>query len=162
MRIRQYAYFGIRSQTLTPADITGRLGVEPDEVRIMGSRKGRLPASRHHFWRVVSKRPGLTVAEHLDALLDRLGPFAGAIGDLAEEIILASPESVHLGSVLQVVRFFDDEDGEEEELSVVDLPDGTELTKLSGQHQLLGWRLAPNVIDFLSTTRAVLDVDEYG
>jgi hypothetical protein len=91
-----------------------------------------------------------------------LGPVAGDIGSPAQEIVIASPESEHLGSVLQVVRFFDDEDGEEEELSVVELPDGDQLTKLSGQHQLLGWRLAPNVIDFLSTTHAILDVDEYG
>lgn len=111
---------------------------------------------------MVSKRPGLTVADHLDALIERLGPSAGTIGDLAEEIVLASPESDDLGSVLQVVRYFDHEDGEEEELSVVDLPDGEQLTKLSGQHQLLGWRLAPSVIDFLMTTHAVLDMDEYG
>jgi hypothetical protein len=62
------------------------------------------------------------------------------------------------GAVLQVVRYFDDPDGEEEELS----PPDAELQKLSGQHQLLGWHLDREVLDFLMATGASLDVDEYG
>ena len=39
---------------------------------------------------------------------------------------------------------------------------GTQLEKLSGQHHLLRWRLTPSVIDFLTKTHSVLDIDEYG
>ncbi|WP_231948641.1 hypothetical protein [Jiangella alkaliphila] len=60
-------------------------------------------------------------------------------------------------STLQVVRIFDHPDGEEE--AVPPSVDG--LTKLAGQHQLLGWHLDARTLDFLRTTRAELDVDEY-
>jgi hypothetical protein len=162
MRLRQYVYFGIYSDTLTAADITGKLGVEPDAVRVLGSRSAERAIARHHLWRVESEDLGLTVTDHLDIIVDRLNPCAGEIGCLVEEIVLASPESIGVGSVLEVVRHFDDDGGEEERPSLVDQPDGGRLERLPGQHQLLGWRLTPNVIDFLHVTHAVFDVDEYG
>jgi hypothetical protein len=62
------------------------------------------------------------------------------------------------GCYLQLVRFFDDEDGEEEELSPPDAP----LQKLSGQHQLLGWHLDRDSLGFLAHVGAEIDADEYG
>jgi hypothetical protein len=162
VRLRQYAYFGIYSDTVTASDITARLGVEPDAVRVLGSRSADPALPRHHSWRVVSERPDLTVADHLDNIVNRLSPYAGAIGDLVEEIVLASPGTIGVGSVLEVVRHFDDDEGEEEQVLVVDQPDGGQLERLPGQHHLLGWRLTPRVIDFLRITHAVLDIDEYG
>jgi hypothetical protein len=59
---------------------------------------------------------------------------------------------------LQIVRSFNTDDGEDETIDVT--PDGLE--KLSGQHQLLGWHLNGEVLDFLSEVGAELDADEYG
>jgi sirohydrochlorin ferrochelatase len=39
-------------------------------------------------------------------------------------------------------------------------PDG--LVKLSGQHQLLGWHVSGDVLDFVREVHAEIDVDEYG
>jgi hypothetical protein len=162
MRIRQSAYFGIFSVTLTAADITGRLGVEPDVIAVLGSRDPQRSIPRHHSWRVTSEQPGLTVADHLDIVVGKLEACAGAIGGVVEEIVSASPDAVGVGAVLQVVRHFDDEEGEDEEISVLEQPGGGQLERLPGQHQLLGWRLSPGVIAFLGLTHAALDVDEYG
>jgi hypothetical protein len=54
--------------------------------------------------------------------------------------------------------YFDDEEGEEEEHSASD----ARFQKLPGQHQLLGWRLGQDILTFLTSVRAELDVDEYG
>jgi hypothetical protein len=56
------------------------------------------------------------------------------------------------------VRYFNDDDGEEESPQ----PEGTDLIRLPGQHQLLGWHLDRRVLKFLHHTGAELDVDEYG
>jgi len=62
---------------------------------------------------------------------------------------------------LQVVREFESDEGEEEELT--ELTDGDQtFVKLAGQHQLLGWHLDRPVLDFLQRTSAELHVDEYG
>ena len=63
--------------------------------------------------------------------------------------------------LLQVVRYLDDDQGEDEKLTEV-TKDGRQLVKLSGQHQLLGWHLDRRALDFLQRTHAEVDVDEYG
>jgi len=83
------------------------------------------------------------------------------IGDLVLEMV-AADSAPRVGSVLRVVRHFDDVSGEEEEESVLEMREGRRLEKLPGQHQLLGWHLSPRVIDFLWSTHASLDFDEYG
>jgi hypothetical protein len=162
VRIRQYAYFGIFSQTLTSADITGRLGIEPDRFKVRGSRTMNPPVPKFHFWEIRSDQPGLTVVEHFDRIIGRLKPHSGAIGQLVQELTTEGPHLEGTGSRLQVVRHFDDEDGEDEELSVIESSDGQNFEKLPGQHQLLGWHLGLGVIEFLLATHADLDVDEYG
>jgi hypothetical protein len=62
------------------------------------------------------------------------------------------------GCYLQLVRQFDDDEGEEEELSPPDAP----LQKLAGQHQLLGWHLEADSVGFLARVGAEIDCDEYG
>src|ERR1700723_583649 len=52
MRIRQYAYFSIHSNVLTPSDITSRLGIEPDNFHVRGSQTENPPVPRSHIWRV--------------------------------------------------------------------------------------------------------------
>jgi hypothetical protein len=62
------------------------------------------------------------------------------------------------GCNLQLVRYFDDDEGEEEELS----PPNAPLQKLAGQHQLLGWHLERDSLQFLARVGAEIDADEYG
>jgi len=102
------------------------------------------------------------VDEHLLQIVDRLETHGNAIGNLIEELRKKGAQFRGIGSVLKVVRHFGDDEGDEEDLSVTELPDGSTFEKLSGQHQLLGWGLSQRVIDFLVATHAELDVDEYG
>ena len=61
---------------------------------------------------------------------------------------------------INVVRRFNDPDGDEEQEERVDTPVGA-LDRLLGQHQLLGWHLDHEVIAFLMSVAAEIDVDEY-
>ncbi|MGX6606060.1 DUF4279 domain-containing protein [Micromonosporaceae bacterium Da 78-11] len=148
MLIRQYAYFALRSERTAATDIAARVGLEPDQVMVRGSKRADpvLPVS--HAWQIVCRLPGLPVDDLITHLLDRLEPFADEIGRLVTE------GDVH--ACMQVVRHFDE--GEDEDLSTG--VDG--LVKLAGQHQLLGWHLNRRTLNFLTATNADLDVDEYG
>lgn len=66
--------------------------------------------------------------------------------------------AAHGGGVLRVVRYFNSPDGVEETGAIG--PGG--LAKMSGQHQLLGWHLNTEVIDFMTAVGVELNVDEYG
>ncbi|MBL7499652.1 DUF4279 domain-containing protein [Frankia sp. CNm7] len=77
MRVRQYVYFALKSDGVSAAEMTARLGIEPDEVAIRGSRRAEpmiRPAS--HSWKVVCRQPYMTVDEQIDHVLDRLLPAA--------------------------------------------------------------------------------------
>jgi len=139
---------------MTSADITGRLGVEPDGFMLRGSRTTDPPVPKRHSWEIRSEGPGLRVDENLDQLVDRLEAHAYAIGNLVQELGKEGAQIRGVGSVLKVIRHFGDDDGDEEDLSVTELPDGSTFEKLSGQHQLLGWGLSQRVIDFLVATHA--------
>jgi Domain of unknown function (DUF4279) len=154
MRIRQHVSFGLISTTVSGSEMAARLGLEPDQIRVRGSKRAEPPRPVHHSWRVTCDEPGLRVDEQIERLVDRLEPYAADIGALAAELERESG----CGSGFSVVRHFDDEQGVEEELSPPDEP----LQKLAGQHQLLGWHLERRAMDFLVATRAELDVDEYG
>ncbi|WP_116950798.1 DUF4279 domain-containing protein [Jiangella endophytica] len=155
MRVHQYVYFALASTRMPAAEITTRLGIEPDEVTTRGSRRAEPPRPAAHRWRVVCREPGRTVDEQLRRVVDRLDEHADRIGELVTELrTLDDWPSV---STLQVVRIFDHPDGEEEEVP----PPIGGLTKLAGQHQLLGWHVDARTVDFLRATRAELDVDEY-
>ncbi|MFC5753757.1 DUF4279 domain-containing protein [Actinomadura rugatobispora] len=156
MRISQYAYFALRSPVVPAAEMAARLGLEPDEVTVRGSRTVDPPRPAVHTWKIVCRERGLRVDEQIDRIIERLGPYRDRVVALSRELGVHGPE--HGGAVLEVVRYFDDEDGEEEELS----PPGAALQKLAGQHQLLGWGLDRRVLEFLLMTGAYLDVDEYG
>ncbi|RVX43322.1 uncharacterized protein DUF4279 [Nonomuraea polychroma] len=155
MRVRQYVYFVMRSDILTAEEMSARIGLDPDEVMVQGSRSMQPLRPAVHAWKVACRDPGLTVNEMISRVVDRLEPFSEAIGGLVEEL-----NRGHSGScaVLQVVRYFDDEEGEVEDLRSPD----PALEKIPGQHQLLGWHLDGRVVRFLVSTGAELDVDEYG
>lgn len=155
MRVLQYVYFALASTRMPAVEITARLGIEPDEVTVRGSRQAEPPHPAAHKWRVVCREPGRTVDEQLRLVVDRLYEHAGRIGELAAE--LRTLDDWPAVSTLQVVRIFGHPGGEEEELP----PPAGGLTKLAGQHQLLGWHVDERTVEFLRATRAELDVDEY-
>jgi hypothetical protein len=136
--------------------MAARLGLEPDEVSVRGSRMAAPPRPVSHAWRIVCRERGLTVDQQIGRIMQRLRPHQDQIVAMSQALTSESPR--HGGAVLRVVRYFDDADGEDEELS----PPGAALQKLAGQHQLLGWTLEREVLEFLLATGAYLDVDEYG
>ena len=160
VRISQYVYFGIWSQTLSPPEITERLGMEPDDFMIRGSQT-QLPrvVPTRNRWSVRCDEKGLSVDKQVAKVLDRLKSFRDKIANLSRDLAEEQPPG---GMGLMVVRYFDDDDGEEEsERETID-PDGTTWERLPGQHQLLGWSLDSEVLEFLHAVGGCLSVDEYG
>jgi hypothetical protein len=156
VRVGQFAYFALHSPSVSAEEMTARLGLEPDESSIRGSRTPVPPRPAAHAWMVVCRERGLTVDEQIDQIMRRLRPHRDSIAALSRELAARDPGQA--GAVLEVVRDFDDPDGEEEQLS----PPDAYFQKLAGQHQLLGWSLDGEVLEFLVATGAHLDVDEYG
>lgn len=156
MQIRQYVYFAVRTDGLAPDEITARVGIQPDKIAVRGSRGAHPLRPRTNHWQIVCDEKGLTVDEQIGRVVRRLISRAEAIGALVDE--LDDPTGDRVVTVLQVVRDFDSDDGEEDQPT----PPGFGFTKLGGQHHLLGWHLDAEVLDFLQRTRATLSVDEYG
>lgn len=156
MRISQYAYFALCSSYVSAAEMAARVGMEPDEVSVRGSRTADPPRPVRHAWRMVCRDRGLTLDEQIGRIIERLRPCRDQIAALSQELAAHDPE--HGGAALRVVRYFNDPDGEEEELS----PPEADRQKIAGQHQLLGWVLDREVLEFLLATGAYLDADEYG
>ncbi|MFD8532439.1 DUF4279 domain-containing protein [Streptosporangium canum] len=152
MEVDQYVYFALKSERMSAEEMTARLGLEADEITIRGSRRSEPPRPAVHIWQISIPRSSLPVDDMITALVDRLEPYASAIGALAEELDRDEPGRT---AVLQVVRFFgedeEDEDSEEEWM-----------TEVPARPRPLGWHLDRRVLDFLQATRAELDVDEYG
>jgi len=159
VRIKQRVYFRILSQTTSASEIATRLGIEPDDFRVRGQRFAAGPIPIGHERNVHCDEPGMSVDGQIANVVDRLGPGAGRIAKLVAELTRDDPPGF---AVLQVVRYFDDDDGEEDSERAVQLLDGTVLEPLPGQHHLLGWHLDSRTIAFLQAVGAELDVDEYG
>jgi hypothetical protein len=153
MRIRQHVAFVVSSTTITAASVATRVGLAPDAATVRGAKRAAPPAPIQHSWRLECREPGRTIDEQIGLVLARVRPIAGRLRELLNNTDAAA--------TLQVVRYFNDDEGEEEILSVTEAPDGTLLTKLPGQHQLLGWHLEPEALDLLCSLRVSLDVDEY-
>ena len=90
--------------------------------------------------------------KQIEELVERLQPHVGQIRTLVE-----TSDCI---AVLQIVRYFNHPEGQEEQLDNTETEHGV-LAKLPGQHQLLGWSLSWNTIDFLAASSAIVDVDEY-
>ena len=52
LRISQYVYFALKSETVPAAAITARLGVDPDSVRVRGARRLAPPVPVCHSWAI--------------------------------------------------------------------------------------------------------------
>lgn len=154
MRISQYVYFDLSSDTVTAETITSRLGIQPDQTSIRGSRRAEPPIPTRHHWSVRCSERGLCVDDQITRVLDRIEPMRGKILDLIS--------GGEVFARLQIVRNFDDESGEEEVLDSFVTPGGGIAGKVPGQHQLLGWILSAAQVAVLASMRATIDSDEYG
>ncbi len=155
VRIKQYVYFAMTSDNVSPDAMAREIGLAADSVMVRGSeRAGPRPRPALNSWKIVCETAGLTVDDQVELVLDRIRPYQPAIRECVR--------THGVTAMLQVVRYLgawlDDDDGEEEEITVTE--DGLE--KLPGQHQLLGWGLDADVLAFLLDVGAEIDVDEYG
>ncbi|WP_229070906.1 DUF4279 domain-containing protein [Actinoplanes sp. DH11] len=156
MLVHQYAYFALSSNQVSAAEITARLLIDPDEVVTRGSRHVEPVRPASHSWKIVCRKPGLTVEEQIASIVDRLFAYAPMIGDVATE--LDRIDGMPGAATMQVVRVFEHPAPKAEELSrPVDVP-----AEPLEQPSLLGWRLNARTLTFLQLTHAELDVDEYG
>jgi hypothetical protein len=153
VRIRQYVYFSVYSETAATDEIASYLGLGPDRIRVRGSRSTDPPRPRHHAWQVLCDSPGLRIDEQVASVLNRLREVEDRLVTIGGDLLGQGG-----GCYLQLVRYFDDDEGEEEDLSSADAP----LQKLAGQHQLLGWHLEADSVSFLARVGAEIDCDEYG
>ena len=158
MRIRQYVSFLMFSATTTADELSGRLGLTPDYSNVLGSRvPGAHPIPRRHMWEVRCDSPGLRIDEQIATVVSRLKPHEARIAATARQLRAADPAA---GVVFSIVRYFDDAEGEEEVIQHV-VAGGHHLESLSGQHQLLGWHIDRDTLEFILRLDAELDADEY-
>lgn len=152
MFISQYVYFAFSSRTMSAAEMTAALGLEPDEFKVRGSRIAQpKPVPATHSWKIVCREPGLRVDEQAERIVQRLSPHLEAIAALARQLHTEHHQAP--SAVLEVVRQFNDLEGQDRlasaPLDIADPPG------------LLGWHLGRDVLNFLHAAGAVLDVDEY-
>jgi hypothetical protein len=81
IKIKQYAYFAIGSDVLTPDEIARRVGLPPDRALLRGSRIENPPRPAIHKWEIRCDEPGLPVNEMIARVLARLEPSRSAIRD---------------------------------------------------------------------------------
>ncbi len=153
MRMNQYVYFSLHSETVSAEEITAHLGLGPDEVMSRGSRRADPVRPVAHAWKVVCRTPGLDLEGLIIPLLDRVAPVASRVRELVD--------TGTVFATLQIVRYFNDENGHAEESVTFD-EDGHSWEKMPGQHQMLGWALEPETLELLVSMKATIDVDEYG
>jgi len=152
MKISQYVYFAITTETVAPREITVAVGIEPDHVKVRGSRSLKpkvMPPQ--NSWQIRSDSNGLTVDEHFAKVVARLMPAKQRLREFLNTTACSKAR-------FQVVRNFADPDGEEEQ----ECDDPRYGRKLAGQHQLLGWHLEREIVDLIVYLDASFDVDEYG
>jgi len=151
MQIRQYVYFSIGSETMTADEMTNRLGLQPDRATVRGSKRTEptvIPIQ--HGWSIYAAEQNAAVGDQIAQVIARLRPHQDSIRALVADLGSSG------GAELQIVRRFNDPEGEEEHPETFG-----ELQKLPGQHQLLGWHLDRDTVGFLLAVGASLDVDEY-
>lgn len=153
MRMSQYAYFVLNSDSMSAAEMASYLAVDPDEVLVRGSRQLDPVRPASHAWEIVCRTPGLDLDTLVSAVLDRVAPAAERIRELVD--------TNEVFATLQIVRYFNDENGHPEEIVTID-EEGHSWEKMPGQHQMLGWALEAHTLELLVSMGATIDVDEYG
>ena len=99
--------------------------------------------SRCHAWKIV-RRSAESVDEQIQHIVDRLAQVHPRVVALVAE--------GDVSPVLQVVRYFHHEQG---------VQASSEVASAERQPRPLGWNLSLPVLEFLTSVRAMLDVDEY-
>jgi hypothetical protein len=132
MRVEQEVSLVIKSTSLSPDEITNRVGLDPDESVRMGSRLSidGQPRPKSHLWIMRSGLPNVDVEAQICTLIDRVGDHADRIGSLSDATT---------ANFMQVVRRY--------------FPDPEEAE--------LGFFLSTEIVSFLSATRSGFDFDEY-
>lgn len=155
MKISQYVYFDLSSDTVPAAEITAHLGIEPSEIRVRGAKKtAPRPVPANHSWSVRCREPGLRLDAQTEKVLSQLASSQPKLTSLVARADVTAR--------LVFVRYFDDDEGEEELFDATITEDGELLERLPGQHQLLGWVLDPDQLAFLASIPAAIWADEYG
>jgi hypothetical protein len=144
--ISQYAHFGLRSRRMPACDIAERLGIEPDEISVRGTKLVDPPIPSWHEWKVACRDSTVGVEEQVDRIVARLMPFAAEIGELAAHL----EHDDGGGARLRIVRQF------EADATAMDRAEADR----DAAEALLSWHLNREVLRFLQITRADLDVDE--
>lgn len=88
------------SASLSSAQITDRLGIQPDRTWTKGQRRSRRSQIDHKFhgWQVESRAPeGASIADHLDNLLDRLQGHVRAIKAIASDPVAVTSARCWIG-----------------------------------------------------------------
>ncbi|MET8685083.1 DUF4279 domain-containing protein [Streptomyces sp. NPDC004732] len=145
MPVDQYAYFALSSERTSTREMTDFLGVEPDERAVRGSRTTEPMLPVCHSWKVVCRTSGLRIDEQIAQIVGRLRPHTARITELVRQLE-QEPEPGN-AAVLQIVRYFSQ-------------PADSDSNTTAGPN-LFGWHLDRDVLDFLTSTGTVLDVDEY-
>lgn len=155
MRMSQYVYFALTSKETTAAEIATHLGLEADQVMVRGSESADPPRPGRHWWQITCETPGLRLDEQIPEVLDRIAPVADRVRALVD--------TGNVTAHLQIVRYFNDEDGEEETFDdPITTADGHVMEKIPGQHQLLGWGMEREQLELIVSMGAYIDADEYG
>ncbi|WP_330270144.1 GNAT family N-acetyltransferase [Lentzea sp. NBC_00516] len=101
VRVEQYAYFALKSDSVSAAEIAQRLGLEPDEVLVRGSKRPEHDLPRAHAWKIVD-RGAKRLDEQIEHVVDRLRPVHDAL--------VALTAISDISASLVVVRYFRDGD----------------------------------------------------
>ena len=151
MKIRQYVYFGIKSEVLTADEIAQRVGLAPDRAVVRASRTADPPRPCFHVWEIRCDESGLRIDEQIERVIVRVEPVGTAIRDL-----IAEPSEVH--AWLQMVRYFGV--GRARRRSLTKRRGG--LVKLSRTAPASWLARGPRRSELLVNTGADLNADEYG
>jgi Domain of unknown function (DUF4279) len=149
VRLRQYVYFSLWSDSITPDELTARIGIEPDCIHVRGSRfPGPNPVPRHHMWEVRCDEHNMKMDAQIESVLGRIAPAQEAI----REVIT---EHDDVSGRLKAGRFFGDEKGDAP--IVTRRADG----EIVDTGSIFGWGMSVEALGFLAHVGAYLDIDEY-
>lgn len=156
--VRQYVYLSLFSTDTTAAQMAAVIGIEPDSISVRAARIPEMDLPRRHRWNVECRESGLAVDEQIARVVSRVNSQLSRIAELINQLEREDPPG---GAVLQVVRYFNENDGGDEGHRENISKEGLiESEDISGQ-KLLGWHLSQDVLEFLMAVHAELDVDEY-
>ena len=151
MGINQYVYFALKSDHLSADQIAEHVGLEPDERVVRGSRTPTPPVPATHSWKLVCRKAGMRIDEQIENVLARVEPVRDNIRTLTSE--------GEVCAVLQVVRYFQDEDAAPAPLVELWGESGIEFGP--EPNHLLGFHLSVDRLRLLADINASIDCDEY-